>query len=377
MKPSASTSPAWCAARPAAATASTRPRNPYRPFCSERCKNMDLGAWASEELPRPPEPPPAFGEKEDGGAARRLSLGSLIRVRRASSVNAALLAANHRSTGTVPGSTGCTCTGSVPGQRWPSCIWSSPLQSKTLQKFSRTSVRVVDALHPPGWTAPIVMPISSCSSRAAPAPRSRRARPCRREFPVARVHLARRARGQQEAPSARSARPRATSLRSGPPSRGGASSTEPPLTRGAGRRSRGRTGRPRGRSATRAPAPRPAPPAAPPRSPPRRRRSAAQPLRRDRQVFLLAEGIEAHPQAEALRQRDLLLHHLAGMHLAVLGVRVAEVLLHVLGQQVAAVAGGVDQHVVAWLRRPSRRGWTSAPCSRARPRRSSGRRRTR
>ncbi len=23
--------------------------NPYRPFCSERCKNRDLGAWASEE----------------------------------------------------------------------------------------------------------------------------------------------------------------------------------------------------------------------------------------------------------------------------------------------------------------------------------------
>ena len=22
--------------------------NPYRPFCSERCKNMDFGAWASE-----------------------------------------------------------------------------------------------------------------------------------------------------------------------------------------------------------------------------------------------------------------------------------------------------------------------------------------
>lgn len=22
--------------------------NPFRPFCSERCKNMDFGAWASE-----------------------------------------------------------------------------------------------------------------------------------------------------------------------------------------------------------------------------------------------------------------------------------------------------------------------------------------
>jgi endogenous inhibitor of DNA gyrase (YacG/DUF329 family) len=23
-------------------------RNPLRPFCSERCKTMDLGAWATE-----------------------------------------------------------------------------------------------------------------------------------------------------------------------------------------------------------------------------------------------------------------------------------------------------------------------------------------
>jgi endogenous inhibitor of DNA gyrase (YacG/DUF329 family) len=25
------------------------PENRYRPFCSERCKQIDLGAWASEE----------------------------------------------------------------------------------------------------------------------------------------------------------------------------------------------------------------------------------------------------------------------------------------------------------------------------------------
>jgi len=24
--------------------------NPFRPFCSERCKNIDLGAWASENF---------------------------------------------------------------------------------------------------------------------------------------------------------------------------------------------------------------------------------------------------------------------------------------------------------------------------------------
>jgi uncharacterized protein len=26
------------------------PANPYRPFCGERCKNIDLGAWANEEF---------------------------------------------------------------------------------------------------------------------------------------------------------------------------------------------------------------------------------------------------------------------------------------------------------------------------------------
>ena len=25
------------------------PANPYRPFCSQRCQQIDLGAWAAEE----------------------------------------------------------------------------------------------------------------------------------------------------------------------------------------------------------------------------------------------------------------------------------------------------------------------------------------
>lgn len=42
--------------------------NPYRPFCSARCKDIDLGAWASEAYRVPlaetdetlaDEPPPA------------------------------------------------------------------------------------------------------------------------------------------------------------------------------------------------------------------------------------------------------------------------------------------------------------------------------
>ena len=35
------------------------PENPSRPFCSQRCKVVDLGAWANEEyrIPAPPEAP--------------------------------------------------------------------------------------------------------------------------------------------------------------------------------------------------------------------------------------------------------------------------------------------------------------------------------
>jgi len=35
------------------------PENAWRPFCSERCKVIDLGAWANEDyrIPAPPEPP--------------------------------------------------------------------------------------------------------------------------------------------------------------------------------------------------------------------------------------------------------------------------------------------------------------------------------
>ena len=41
------------------------PDNPFRPFCSERCKNVDFGAWASENFRVPEETPPddqTFGD---------------------------------------------------------------------------------------------------------------------------------------------------------------------------------------------------------------------------------------------------------------------------------------------------------------------------
>ena len=34
------------------------PSNPFRPFCSQRCKSMDFGAWASESFRVPTDAPP-------------------------------------------------------------------------------------------------------------------------------------------------------------------------------------------------------------------------------------------------------------------------------------------------------------------------------
>lgn len=41
------------------------PSNAFRPFCSERCKNVDFGAWASERY-RVAAPPPVT---DDDGSA--------------------------------------------------------------------------------------------------------------------------------------------------------------------------------------------------------------------------------------------------------------------------------------------------------------------
>lgn len=39
--------------------------NPYRPFCSERCKLIDLGAWASDEYVIAGEDSPFLGQLDD------------------------------------------------------------------------------------------------------------------------------------------------------------------------------------------------------------------------------------------------------------------------------------------------------------------------
>jgi endogenous inhibitor of DNA gyrase (YacG/DUF329 family) len=39
--------------------------NPFRPFCSERCKLIDLSKWVSEEYRVPGKPVPAEPVEED------------------------------------------------------------------------------------------------------------------------------------------------------------------------------------------------------------------------------------------------------------------------------------------------------------------------
>ena len=43
--------------------------NPWRPFCSERCRSADLGAWASERFRVPAAA--ATEDDEDGAPPRR------------------------------------------------------------------------------------------------------------------------------------------------------------------------------------------------------------------------------------------------------------------------------------------------------------------
>jgi hypothetical protein len=42
--------------------------NKYRPFCSQRCKQIDLGAWAEEKYVIPGSEPNPGHENEDGSS---------------------------------------------------------------------------------------------------------------------------------------------------------------------------------------------------------------------------------------------------------------------------------------------------------------------
>ncbi len=46
------------------------PSNAFRPFCSERCKNVDLGAWASESFRMPVNASPEDQVTDDDVALR-------------------------------------------------------------------------------------------------------------------------------------------------------------------------------------------------------------------------------------------------------------------------------------------------------------------
>ncbi|GAA4337326.1 DNA gyrase inhibitor YacG [Pigmentiphaga soli] len=51
--------------------------NPWRPFCSERCKQIDLGAWAAEKFAIPGQPL----EADDAGGEgpdRKRPAGSML-----------------------------------------------------------------------------------------------------------------------------------------------------------------------------------------------------------------------------------------------------------------------------------------------------------
>jgi endogenous inhibitor of DNA gyrase (YacG/DUF329 family) len=43
------------------------PWNPWRPFCCERCRALDLGAWASEKyvISTPANPPPPEDDTDE------------------------------------------------------------------------------------------------------------------------------------------------------------------------------------------------------------------------------------------------------------------------------------------------------------------------
>jgi hypothetical protein len=58
---------------PICKTVTTWEENPHRPFCSERCKLIDMGKWAGEEyrIPGKPVEEEKRGEEETEGERDR------------------------------------------------------------------------------------------------------------------------------------------------------------------------------------------------------------------------------------------------------------------------------------------------------------------
>ena len=51
--------------------ASFAPENQWRPFCCERCRSIDLGAWASEAYAIPAKEEDSEGSDPESGARER------------------------------------------------------------------------------------------------------------------------------------------------------------------------------------------------------------------------------------------------------------------------------------------------------------------
>ena len=66
----------------------------------------------------------------------------------------------------------------------------------------------------------------------------------------------------------------------------------------------------------------------------------------DFQILLLIEWIERQPQAESFGERDFFLGGFARMNFTILGVFGFEVFAHLFRDQMAAIAGCVDEQVV-------------------------------
>lgn len=84
------------------------PENRYRPFCSERCKLQDLGAWASESFRLD------AGDGEAGASAPTShSTTPEGSSHSGGSRRVVQFAASQSRTGTAPGKIGATDTGRV------------------------------------------------------------------------------------------------------------------------------------------------------------------------------------------------------------------------------------------------------------------------
>lgn len=63
-EPAPSTEARWVRCPSCGGEALYAPENPFRPFCTAVCKNIDFGAWASEEFKV--ETMPNSGDEPDG-----------------------------------------------------------------------------------------------------------------------------------------------------------------------------------------------------------------------------------------------------------------------------------------------------------------------